>query len=172
MARWCSTWGDDPIWRAYFSNGLKPPTRWDFNYLSLPQLVSWNLPYFWSIHQPYRGAVVGARTQQTVSELAGSWRHSDAALERFPWETIGKWQGKDGCFLQGKAQCLYGNCNKQRLFSRLEVNYGENWYEILNDSCVLNIEYRVIFVHHDHLANSLWRDSIAAGKTEFLHACC
>ena len=21
-----STWGDDPIWRAYFSNGLKPPT--------------------------------------------------------------------------------------------------------------------------------------------------
>ena len=19
-------WGDDPIWRAYFSNGLKPPT--------------------------------------------------------------------------------------------------------------------------------------------------
>ena len=22
-----STWGNDPIWRAYFSNGLKPPTR-------------------------------------------------------------------------------------------------------------------------------------------------
>ena len=21
------TWGNDPIWRAYFSNGLKPPTR-------------------------------------------------------------------------------------------------------------------------------------------------
>ena len=21
------TWGDDPIWRAYFSNGLKPPIR-------------------------------------------------------------------------------------------------------------------------------------------------
>ena len=21
-----TTWGDDPIWRAYFSNGLKPPT--------------------------------------------------------------------------------------------------------------------------------------------------
>ena len=50
--------------------------------------------------------------------------------------------------------------------------YGENLYEILNDCCVLNIEYRAIFVHHDHLANSFWGDSIAAGKTEFLHECC
>ena len=22
-------WGDDPIWRAYFSDGLKPPSRWN-----------------------------------------------------------------------------------------------------------------------------------------------
>ena len=36
MARWwfqtffifTPTWGNDPIWRAYFSIGLKPPTRW------------------------------------------------------------------------------------------------------------------------------------------------
>ena len=25
------TWGDDPIWRASFSNGLKPPTRSPFS---------------------------------------------------------------------------------------------------------------------------------------------
>ena len=24
------TWGNDPIWRAYFSNGLKPPTRQNY----------------------------------------------------------------------------------------------------------------------------------------------
>ena len=24
-------WGNDPIWRAYFSNGLKPPTTYDFD---------------------------------------------------------------------------------------------------------------------------------------------
>ena len=24
------TWGNDPIWRAYFSNGLNPPTSWGF----------------------------------------------------------------------------------------------------------------------------------------------
>ena len=25
------TWGNDPIWRAYFSRGLKPPTSWNFH---------------------------------------------------------------------------------------------------------------------------------------------
>ena len=27
-------WGNDPIWRAYFSNGLKPPTCYIFSHLS------------------------------------------------------------------------------------------------------------------------------------------
>ena len=32
-------WGNDPIWRAYFSNGLKPPTRWVI--VEKPWLVGW-----------------------------------------------------------------------------------------------------------------------------------
>ena len=34
------SWGDDPIWRTYFSNALKPPTRDDFGWsiLTKPEI--------------------------------------------------------------------------------------------------------------------------------------
>ena len=33
-------WGNDPIWRAYFSDGLKPPTRQTLRILQMSFLVS------------------------------------------------------------------------------------------------------------------------------------
>ena len=33
-------WGNDPIWRAYFSSGLKPPTRKAFGKITLPKTAS------------------------------------------------------------------------------------------------------------------------------------
>ena len=57
--------GKDPIWRAYFSNGLKPPPRWDGCFL-FPRFVCW---CFWnpatSSQKPWTG----------VWQLTGRWRH-------------------------------------------------------------------------------------------------
>ena len=37
-----TTWGNDPIWRSYFSNGLKPPTSHMINLITfVPRIVDW-----------------------------------------------------------------------------------------------------------------------------------
>ena len=38
------TWGNDPIWRAYFSKGLKPPTRQPLEQSLESFYNHWNLP--------------------------------------------------------------------------------------------------------------------------------
>ena len=51
LARWwfqwffyfTPTWGNDPIWRAYFSNGLKPLARF---FLGAESRISMNIPQF------------------------------------------------------------------------------------------------------------------------------
>ena len=41
------TWGNDPIWRAYFSNGLKPPTsEWLLDWL-VDWLITWSIYFDW-----------------------------------------------------------------------------------------------------------------------------
>ena len=43
------TWGDDPLWRAFFSSGLvQPPTSWDSSTYS-NKLLSWSI-WFMSKH--------------------------------------------------------------------------------------------------------------------------
>ena len=35
------TWGNDPIWRAYVSNGLvQPPTRWGYKLITVFELIT------------------------------------------------------------------------------------------------------------------------------------
>ena len=52
---------NDPIWRAYFSNGLKPPTRWPWRWFWRPNFwvlsrftfVLWNGWWFFEIRLQY-----------------------------------------------------------------------------------------------------------------------
>ena len=79
-------WGNDPIWRAYFSKGLKPPTShiihthpntfwgtfvtekiWDFQQIwttiSFQQMPFWSSPYF--LASPKKWKVVGSTIRWT-----------------------------------------------------------------------------------------------------------
>ena len=84
---WCQTffiftptWGNDPIWRSYFSNVLEPPTSNVYN------LVCFSVPWFWT------SLVFEAKSLQPQCEASRRWYLGWSFGYRTSWNSLGWWQ--------------------------------------------------------------------------------
>ena len=70
------TWGNDPIWRAYFSDGLKPPTRCLLKWYGGGGDFFWFLGACGYLSSPLEAALVWQRQGSSASNLqicVGPW---------------------------------------------------------------------------------------------------
>ena len=101
------TWGNDPLWRTYFSNGLvQPPTRWHWKIPIQTPFATWNgtnPPTSPTIHHQYHPG-------STVYTWVARQLYSSSFTANPPWATL---QGEPSKHL--------------RFFSRI---FDWNWWSL------------------------------------------